>query len=114
MNLDQPTVGTSAERGKLLTLDWYRTLSGRAVHAFWASFLGWALDAFDFQIFTFILPAIAATFLLNAGQSGLIATVTLVVSAFGGMLAGMLADYKGRVYTLIATVSVYATFTFLS
>jgi MFS family permease len=98
----------------LFTLDWYRTLTGRARHAFWASAIGWALDAFDFQVFTFSLTAIAATFALSAGQAGLIGTATLVVSAFGGMLAGVLADQIGRVRTLMVTVAVYSVFTFLS
>ena len=103
----------STEAG-LFTLDWYRMLGSNARHAFWASFLGWALDAFDYMVFSFALGAIAATFGLNKGQSGLIATVTLVVSAFGGMLAGMLADMIGRVRTLMITVAVYSLFTFLS
>jgi len=88
--------------------------SGQAAYAFWAAFLGWALDAFDYQVFSFTLTAIAATFLLTQAQSGLIATVTLVVSAFGGILAGMLADMIGRRKTLMWTVGVYAVFTFLS
>jgi MFS family permease len=103
----------STEAG-LFTLDWYRMLGSNARHAFWASFLGWALDAFDYMVFSFALGAIAATFSLNKGQSGLIATVTLVVSAFGGMLAGMIADMIGRVRTLMITVAVYSLFTFLS
>lgn len=36
---------------RLISLDWYRSMTGRAVHAFWASFAGWALDAFDYQVF---------------------------------------------------------------
>ncbi len=113
MTLEQHT-RDSARGNKLLTLDWYRTLSSEGTHSFWASFLGYALDAFDFQIFSFTLTAIAATFLLTQAQTGLIATVTLVVSAFGGMLAGALADSIGRVRTLILTISVYSLFTFLS
>ena len=98
----------------ILSLDWYRTLTGRAVHAFWASAIGWALDAFDYQVFSFTLTAIAATFALSQAQAGLIATSTLVVSAFGGVLAGVLADQIGRVRTLMVTVAVYSLFTFLS
>ena len=98
----------------ILSLDWYRTLTGRAVHAFWASAIGWALDAFDYQVFSFSLTAIAATFALSQAQAGLIATSTLVVSAFGGVLAGVLADQIGRVRTLMVTVAVYSLFTFLS
>ena len=107
-------VPSPARRRSILSLDWYRTLTGRAVHAFWASAIGWALDAFDYQVFSFSLTAIAATFALSQGQAGLIATSTLVVSAFGGMLAGVLADQIGRVRTLMVTVAVYSLFTFLS
>ncbi|MBO0796598.1 MAG: MFS transporter, partial [Ktedonobacteraceae bacterium] len=114
MKIDQPTTRTSPPINELFTFDWYRSLSGRAVHSFWASFMGWALDAFDFQVFSFILTAVAATFLLSQAESGLIATVTLVVSALGGVLAGTLADSIGRVRTLMLTVAVYALFTFLS
>ncbi len=114
MNVEQSGRDLPVQKQKLFTFDWYRTLSGQAVHAFWASFLGWALDAFDYQMFAFILTAIAASFALTRAQSGLIATVTLIVSAFGGMLAGILADSIGRVRTLILTISIYAVFTFLS
>jgi MFS family permease len=98
----------------VLSLDWYTSLPARAVHAFWASFLGWALDAFDYQVFSFSLTAIAAAFALSQAQAGVIATSTLVVSALGGVLAGVLADQIGRVRTLMVTVAVYSVFTFLS
>ncbi len=114
MKIEQTSQNDVAQNGKLISLDWYRTLSGPATHAFWSSFLGYALDAFDYQIFSFTLTAIALAFGLTQAQSGLIATVTLVVSAFGGMLAGVLADRIGRVKTLMLTIAVYATFTFLS
>ena len=114
MKIEQTSQNDVVQASKIISLDWYRTLSGPAIHAFWASFLGYALDAFDYQIFSFTLTAIALSFGLTQAQSGLIATVTLVVSAFGGMLAGVLADRIGRVRTLILTIAVYATFTFLS
>ena len=111
-SISAPSARTSAS--SLVSLDWYRTLNERAIHAFWASAIGWALDAFDFQVFSFSLTAIAATFALSQAQAGLIATATLVVSAFGGVLAGVLADQIGRVRTLMVTVAVYSLFTFLS
>ncbi|ABG05336.1 major facilitator superfamily MFS_1 [Rubrobacter xylanophilus DSM 9941] len=104
---------SAAERG-ILNLEWYRSLRGNARHAFWAAFLGWALDAFDFMVLSFSLSAITATFALSSGQAGLIGTVTLVVSALGGVLAGVLADRIGRVKTLMITVAVFSVFTFLS
>ena len=104
----------SQQNRRIFSFDWYRTLPEQAAHAFWAAFMGWALDAFDFQVFSLALTAIAATFALSKGQSGLIATVTLVVSAIGGVMAGTLADRIGRVRTLMVTIAVYAIFTFLS
>src|SRR5438132_8193216 len=104
----------SQQNQRIFSFDWYRTLPEQAVHALWASFMGWALDAFDFQVFSLALTAIAATSALSKGQSGLIATVTLVVSAIGGVMAGTLADRIGRVRTLMVTIGVYAIFTFLS
>ena len=114
MTMEHSSQGSAPQRDKLLSLDWYRTLSGNATRSFWASFLGYMLDAFDYQVFSFILTAIAASFALTQAQAGLIATVTLVVSAFGGLLAGVLADRIGRVRTLMLTVAVYSLFTFLS
>jgi len=105
---------SDASPGRLISFEWYSAMRGSARGAFWSSFAGWSLDAYDYMIFTFALTAIAATFGLNRGQTGLIGTVTLVVSAFGGMLAGLLADRIGRVRTLMVTIGVYSVFTLLS
>ena len=106
--------GMPPQRSNFFFFNWYRNLSGPAVHAFWASFLGYALDAFDFQICPLILTTIATSFKLDSLQTALILAVTLIVSAFGGILAGVLVDRIGRVKTLMLTIGVYALFTFLS
>ncbi|WP_338178229.1 MFS transporter [Candidatus Dormiibacter inghamiae] len=100
--------------GRLISFEWYSAMRGSARGAFWSSFAGWSLDAYDYMIFSFAVTAIAATFGLTRGQTGLIATVTLVVSAFGGMAAGVLADRIGRVRTLMVTIAFYSVFTLLS
>jgi hypothetical protein len=69
---------------------WYRELAPNEKRTFWACFSGWALDALDVQIFSFAIPAIVAAFSINNADAGLIGTVTLLTSAFGGWLAGML------------------------
>ena len=94
--------------------EWYRSLGEKGRPAFWASFGGWAFDGFDYQILSLALPGIAATFALSGGQTGLIATVSLVVSALGGVLAGLLADRIGRVHTLMLAIAFYCGGTFLS
>ncbi|PZR97868.1 MAG: MFS transporter, partial [Candidatus Nephthysia bennettiae] len=111
--MEAKTVRTR-ERVALFNFDWYKTLSPNGRRGFWASAAGWALDAFDFQVLTFGLVAIAAAFHLTGSQRGFVGTVTLLISALGGVLAGMLADRIGRVKTLMVTVGVYSLFTFLS
>jgi MFS family permease len=94
--------------------DWYRELGAGERRTFWACFGGWALDALDVQIYTFVVPALIAIWHITTAQAGLLATSALVISAFGGWLAGMLADRIGRARLLMITVAWFAFFTFLS
>jgi MFS family permease len=79
--------------------------------AFWAGIGGWILDAMDVQILSFVFPAIIAAFAISNADAGLIGTATLFSSAFGGWLAGILADRIGRVRTLQLTILWFAVFT---
>ena len=71
-------------------IDWYRELDTAERRTFWACFGGWALDALDVQIYSFVVPALIALWRITNAQAGLLATSALVISAFGGWLAGML------------------------
>jgi MFS family permease len=92
---------------------WYAALSPKEKRTFWACFGGWALDAMDVQIFSFAIPAIIAAFHISNADAGLIGTVTLLTSAFGGWVAGALSDRFGRVRTLQVTILWFAFFTLL-
>src|SRR5262249_7273110 len=50
---------------------------------------------------------------ITNADAGLIGTVTLLTSAFGGWFAGVLADRFGRVRVLQISVAWFAIFTFL-
>src|SRR5262249_36560716 len=106
MAIDSATEDTSA-------IAWYRELTPPEKRTFWACFGGWALDAMDVQIFSFVIPAIVAAFAISNTDAGFIGTVTLLTSAFGGWFAGALADRFGRVRTLQITIVWFAFFTFL-
>jgi MFS family permease len=95
-------------------LDWYRELGTAERRTFWACFGGWALDALDVQIYTFVVPALIAVWHITNAQAGLLATSALVISAFGGWIAGMFADRVGRARLLMIMVAWFAFFTFLS
>jgi MFS family permease len=81
---------------------------------FWACFGGWALDAFDYQFYTFVIPTLRKEWNISAGQAGTLATAALLSSALGGWLAGLVADRIGRVKTLQITILWFAVFTCLS
>src|SRR5262245_19207421 len=95
-------------------LDWYWTLSPAGRAAFWATFGGWALDAYNQMTVGFVLPAVTATFALSTTQAGLLGSVALVTSAVGGAIAGAVADALGRVRVLIFSIASYALFGFLA
>ncbi|HEX3952567.1 MAG TPA: MFS transporter [Stellaceae bacterium] len=90
----------------------------------WAIFLiawlGWALDATDFGLYSIVLRP-ALTDLLGGNPSmadigrigGILSMVGLLGWAFGGFLFGMLADYIGRVRTLALSILLYSVFTAL-
>ncbi|MEV6830462.1 MFS transporter [Amycolatopsis sp. NPDC051102] len=93
--------------------DWFRTLGKRGRRAFAGAFGGYGLDSFDYQTLPLGLAAITAYFGISSGEAGLLGTTTLVVSAIGGVGAGMLADRIGRVRTLQITIAMYTIFTVL-
>jgi len=92
-------------------LAWLRALGPNGRRAFAGAFGGYALDSYDYFTLPLSMVALAAYFGLDSGQTGLFTTVTLVVSAVGGALAGVFADRVGRVKALMITVITYAVFT---
>ena len=92
-------------------LAWLRALGPNGRRAFAGAFGGYALDSYDYFTLPLSMVALAAYFGLDSGQTGLFTTVTLVVSAVGGAVAGVFADRVGRVKALMITVITYAVFT---
>ncbi len=94
-------------------LAWFHDLTTRERRTMGACFGGWALDALDVQIFSFVIPSLLALWHISKAEAGELATITLLVSAFGGWLAGALSDRWGRVRVLQISILWYAIFTFL-
>ncbi len=93
---------------------WLSDLAPREKRAFVACVGGWALDAMDVQLYSFVIPALIATWGITRAQAGVLGTAALLVSALGGWLAGWFADRFGRVRTLQIAIFWFALFTFLS
>lgn len=93
---------------------WWREVDARAWPALAAAGAGWTLDAMDVTLYVIALSSIAAEFDLTKAESGVVASATLVASAFGGIVSGALADRFGRVRMLMISVMIYSVFTALT
>ena len=76
-----------------------------------AASMGWALDAFDIMLFALVLPELRDDFGMSTTTAGILASLTLVASAFGGVMFGVIADRYGRTRALILSVLMYSVFT---
>jgi len=97
-----------------LVLPWYRQVDATQWRAFWATFLGWVLDSFDFTILTFILIDIQNSFTIDRALAGALGTVTLLMRFVGGAVAGTAADRWGRRLPLMLSVLWFSLFAGLS
>ncbi len=104
-----PALHASAASGRL---GWFSELNARERRAFTACVGGWALDAMDVQLYSFVIPALMATWHITRAQAGALGTAALLVSAVGGWIAGWFADRFGRVRTLQIAILWFAAFTF--
>jgi sugar phosphate permease len=92
--------------------NWLGQLEPREKRALSASFGGYAVDAFDYYTLPLVTPILLSLWGMSKTEVGLIGTSTLVASAIGGWMAGILADRYGRVRVLQWTILVFALFTF--
>jgi len=76
--------------------------------ALFAAMLGYMLDALDVLLYVFAVQTLRDQFHWDAKTAGLVSSATLVTSAAGGILAGILADRFGRTRTLIYTILLYS------
>ncbi|MCS3427542.1 MFS transporter [Leucobacter aridicollis] len=93
-----------------------RTVSGRLdalpftrkhLRVLSGSGLGWALDAMDVGLISFIIAALTQHWGLTKGEGGLIASVGFLGMAIGASLGGLLADRIGRRQVFALTLLIY-------
>src|SRR5262245_47839345 len=70
--------------------------SADAWYALLASFLGWTLDAFDFFLLVFVVPAVAKEFGESIPSIAAAISLTLAMRPVGAFIFGLLADRYGR------------------
>jgi SHS family lactate transporter-like MFS transporter len=104
-----PAIGTSTRDAF-----WWREVTRDQWRAFFAVFLGWIVDSFDFNVLAFILIDIQKHFTVDRTLAGALGTVTLMMRLVGGTMAGAAADRWGRKLPLMLSVLWFSIFAFLS
>jgi len=95
-------------------MPWYSSITRAQWKTLAAAQFGWALDAMDVMLYAFALTAIRDEFHLSSAAAGAMASATLLASAFGGVLFGVLADRIGRARALFYAILIYSGFTGLT
>jgi MFS family permease len=83
-------------------------ISSQQWRALFAAQSGYMLDAMDVLLYVFAVNTLRAEFHLDNAQAGFVSSVTLICSAVGGIVCGMLADRFGRTRTLVYTILLYS------
>ena len=87
---------------------WYRTITAEQWRVLAAAKLGWMLDAMDFLLFVMVIGRLKEYFHFDDAMAGLLGTITLLVSATGGLFFGFIADRFGRARTLVITILIFS------
>lgn len=69
--------------------------------------VGWALDAMDVGLISFIIAALTAQWGITKGEAGWIASVGFIGMAVGASVGGLVADRLGRRYVFAVTLLIY-------
>lgn len=85
-----------------------RGLTREQRSAFIASFLGWAMDAFDYFLIIFVFQEIAHDLHSSLIKVQLATTLTLAARPVGAAIFGLLADKYGRRIPLMVDVAFYS------
>ena len=112
--MSTPIVAAAIIDEQVDTRPWYQQVTREQWRAFWAVFLGWVVDSFDFNILAFIVIDIQQSFTVDRTLAGMLGTVTLLMRLVGGTLAGTAADKWGRKLPLVLSVLWFSLFAFLS
>ena len=90
---------------------WWHDATPSARRALAAASLGWMLDSFDVMLYALVLTALRADLEMSRATAGLLGSLTLLASAAGGLLFGVVADRYGRTRALMGSILIYSVFT---
>src|SRR5437764_502071 len=92
----------------------FKILNRDQRNTFIACFLGWALDALDFFLVTFVLVPIGQDFGRSIPKVAFAITLTLMMRPVGALIFGWLGDKFGRRIPLMADIIFYSVMELLT
>jgi len=92
----------------------FKLLNRDQRNTFVACFLGWALDAFDFFLLTFVIAAMARDFGTSIAKLSYAITLTLAMRPVGAFIFGLLGDRFGRRIPLMIDIIFYSAMELLT
>jgi SHS family lactate transporter-like MFS transporter len=92
----------------------FKSLDHVQRNTFVACFLGWALDAFDFFLLTFVLVPVAHEFGRTIPEVAFGITLTLMMRPLGALIFGLLGDKFGRRIPLMGDIIFYSVIELLT
>src|SRR5262245_30601592 len=95
-------------------IPWWKEPTRDQWMAWWAAWLGWTLDAFDFTVFLLIMVPIAEEFGVPLTAVAIVFTLTLWMRLVGAVASGWLADRIGRKTPLMISIGWYSLCNFIA
>jgi SHS family lactate transporter-like MFS transporter len=92
----------------------FKSLNHNQRNTFVACFLGWALDAFDFFLLTFVINEMAGDFGTSVADLSYAITITLAMRPVGAFIFGLLGDRFGRRIPLMIDIIFYSVMELLT
>jgi MFS family permease len=96
------------DRGASRLFDWPAQISTAERRSLLAGGFGWMLDAMDVMLYSLVLAYLIREFSMDTRTAGFLNSLTLVASAIGGLLFGVVADRIGRTRSLMISILMYS------
>jgi MFS transporter, SHS family, lactate transporter len=98
----------TAAQDAMKPIPWWKEPTRDQWLAWWAAWLGWTLDAFDFTMFLLIMVPISQEFHVPLTSVTFVLSVTLWLRLLGAVGSGWLADRVGRKIPLMISILWYS------